>query len=107
MKSERPGILTFFCILGFIICFLGMILVISPEVQARGKLFAVYFSLNFAFLAVCLGGLWLMRQWAFWAYVGYFVVNQAVSFAFQVWSPQTLMPLILLAVAVVYYRRME
>jgi hypothetical protein len=106
MKSKRPAILTFLCILGFIICFLGIILVFSPDLQAKGKLFALYFSLNFAFLAVCLGGFWLMRKWAVLAYAGYFAVNQAVSLAFQIWTPQTLLPLVFLAIAAIYYRRM-
>ena len=107
MKSKRPAILTFLCILGLFFCFLGIILVFSPEVQAKGRLFAVYFSLNFTLLPIFLGGFWMMRKWAFWAYAAFFPIDQAAGLLLHVWSPQSLMPLIFLAVAAIYYRRME
>jgi hypothetical protein len=107
MKSKRPGILTFFCILGFLVCFLGIVLVFSPGIQSKGKLYGLYTSLNFSISAICFGGLWLMRRWAVWAYAALIAVNQAVCLALQIWSPQALLPLILLATAVIYYRRME
>ena len=107
MKPQRPPIMTFLCILGFVLCFLGIVLVFSPGVQEKGRIFAIYFSFSFAFLAVCLGGFWMMRKWAFWAYAVFFAVNQAVSLVFQIWNPQSLMPLIFLAIAAIYYRRMD
>jgi uncharacterized membrane protein len=107
MKANRPGILTFFCILGFLVCFLGIVLVFSPAIQSKGRLYGLYTSLNFSFSAVCYGGFWLMRRWAVWAYAGLIAVNQAVNLAYQIWTPQTLLPLIVLATAGLYYRRME
>jgi uncharacterized membrane protein len=107
MKPKRPGILTFLYILGFLVCFLGIVLVFSPAIQAKGKLYALYTSLNFCVSAVCFGGFWLMRRWALWAFAGLIAVNQAVSLAYGIWTPQTLLPLIILATAALYYRRME
>ena len=106
MKSHRPPIVTFLCILGFILCFLGIFLVMSPGIQDKGKLYAVYFSMSFTFLAICMGGFWMMRKWAFWAFALFFVINQTVSLIYQIWTSQTLMPLIFLAIAAIYYRRM-
>ena len=107
MKHKRPGILTFLCLIGFLVCFLGIVLVFSPAIQAKGKLYALYTSLNFCISAVCFGGFWSMRKWAVWTFTGLIAANQVVNLAYRIWTPQALLPLVFLAIAALYFRRME
>jgi len=107
MKSERPLPITLICIAGFFACSLGMILVYTPAVLKMGKVYALFRSLNFTSLVVCFGGFWMMRRWAFWAFAACFAVNQIVCLSFGTWDKNTLGPLVALAVAGVYYRRMK
>jgi len=106
MKSKRPLPLTILCVMGFISGFLGMFLVYSPSVIQAGKVYALFRSLSFALLIVCFGGLWNMRRWAVWALGAYFLANQLVCWSYGFWDKGTLGPLLVLAVAAVYYRRM-
>jgi hypothetical protein len=117
MKSIRPPLLSVLCIAGFLGCFLKMILVISPPVQDVGSWYALYLTFSTVYLVVCLVGLWSMRRWAPWAFFLYEMGDQFVYWKIGVWSrgpsdfghlliPQVL-PLAILAVAFLYYRRME
>ena|SRR5579859_5090487 len=106
MKSERPALLTAFCILGLAACSIGIILVYNVALTV-GKLYALYRSLGLTFLVFCFGGLFLMRRWTVWGLGGYFLVNQAVCWAFGTWDKSTLASLVPLAVAAAYYRRMK
>ena len=108
MKSqERPFPITLICLLGFAACSLGMILVYSPTVIQAGKVYAIYRSLGFSCLAFCFAGLWMMRRWGVWAFGAYFILNQIVCWAFDKWDWNTMGPLLPLAVALAYYRRMK
>jgi hypothetical protein len=107
VKSKRPFALTFFCLLGFFACFLGMMLVYSPAIQKSGKIYALYRSFSLAFLVVCYAGLWRMKRWAVGALAAVILVNQAVCWDFGTWDKGTLGPLLVLAVALAYLRRMD
>ena len=106
MKSERPILISLFCVGGFFFCSLGIILVFHVALTF-GKLFGLYRCLSLIFLAFCFGGLWMMRRWTVWGLAGYFLVNQAACWAFGTWDKNTLAPLVPLVVAVAYYRRMK
>lgn len=107
MKSERPILLTFICIAGFVSCSLSTIFIYAPEVLNVGKVYAFFRSIYFASLAVCFGGFWMMRRWAVWAFAACFVTNQLVCLTFRTWDTHTLLPMLLFAVAVFYHKRMK
>lgn len=107
MKPERPLPITLLCIAGFLACSLGMILVYSPSILREGMVYALYRSLGFTFLVVCFAGLWMMRRWSVWTLAAYFILNQAVCLSYGIWEKGTLGPLLILALAIVYYRRMR
>ncbi|HEY5040325.1 MAG TPA: hypothetical protein VIJ93_14770 [bacterium] len=81
-------------------------MVFSPPVQQIGRLYAAYFSISFIFLTLLFGNLWLMRKWTVWAYGLYFIINQLICLTYGIWSPRTLLPLIVWVILCFYYRRM-
>ena len=97
--NTRPMVLSILCGLGFVGCFLKMILIISPVVQSHGQLYAVYLCLSSVLLIGCLAGIWLMKRWAFWAFLAYAVMDQWVYWQMGYWDIKafTLTGLILLA----------
>ena len=106
MKAPRPVLLTLLCVIGFISGFSGMFRVYSPEIIQVGKAYALFRYLGFALLIVCCGGLWNMHRWAVWSLAAYFILNQAVCWHYGLWDMGALGPLLILAPAAAYYRRM-
>jgi hypothetical protein len=84
-----------------------MVLVYSPAIQKSGKLYGLYRSLSLAVLVVCYAGLWRMKRWAVAALAAVILVNQAVCWAYGTWGKETLGPLLILAIALAYFRRMD
>jgi hypothetical protein len=108
LSTPRPFVLGILCGLGFAGCFLKMILVISPVVQAHGRLYAVYLSLSSVVMIVCLSGLWLMKRWAFWAFLTYVVIDQIVYWQMGYWDPKApILQLLILLAGIFYYRKMR
>jgi hypothetical protein len=117
-KAGRPTVLSILCVLGLFGCFLKTIMVISPSVQNYGRWYAVYVSLSAVVMIACLCGLWLMKKWAFWSFLVYFIVNmwiyfemgilnlKAISLDPQVSVSFALVPVTLL-VTLIYYRRLK
>lgn len=118
LKTGRPTFLSILCVFGFFGCFLRTILVISPIVQAQGRWYAVYLSLSAIVMILCFFGLWLMKKWAFWAFLIYFILNTGLNwqmgllnFKTLFFNPQdfasfALVPLTLLT-SLIFYRRLD
>src|ERR1700677_4791070 len=118
LKTGRPTFLSILCIFGFLGCFLKTILVISPVIQAQGRWYAVYLTLSAVIMILCLFGLWLMKRWAFWAFLIYFILNTGINWGMGLLNLRTLLlnpqdfasfalvPLILLT-TLISYRRLD
>lgn len=118
LKTGRPTFLSILCVFGFFGCFLRTILVISPIVQAQGRWYAVYLSLSAVVMILCFFGLWLMKKWAFWVLLIYFILNTGINLQMGLLNLKTLffnprdlasfalVPLTLLT-ALIFYRRLD
>jgi hypothetical protein len=86
------------CIIGFINATQMLNLILSPMSKQIGSIYPLYFSVSIIASLVCLVGLWFLKRWATWVYMGLLVGNQLVLVAMGFWSVgAAIVPLILMA----------
>lgn len=108
MNLPSAFFLKLVCVIGFIGAFLAMTLMFSPTVWQMGAWYPAYLSLSTVLVVLCLGGLWLMRREAVWAYAILTIVNQGVYYLAHQWKPVILiLPVVILATAFFYYFEMD
>ena len=107
-NASRPFVISLLCGLGLAGCFLKMIMVISPQVQAYGRFYAVYLSISTVVMIACLSGLWLMKRWAFWVFLAYVVLDQIIYWRMGHWDPKApVLQMLILLAGIFYYRRLR
>ena len=97
--------MTALCILGFI----GSLVVI-PTILNSGisRFFSVYLIVSSLVGLVCMVGFWKMKRWAVYTYIGMFVANQIILLVTGMWTiASLLLPLVFIAIILMYFSRMK
>ena len=99
--SSRPTSVTVICVVGFTGALLTLPLLFSPIPQRVGSWYPPYLGFSLIVGLVCMVGLWMMKKWAVFTYIGFVAFNQAVLLAMGVWNILALLiPAIVILVAV-------
>ena len=106
--AKRPRLITWICIIGFILVVLSMPSVFSPDTRRLGNFFPALFSLLISLRFIAYVGLWYMKRWGvelllitFVATVIQGVLQKDVSVISIVYH------LIILTLLIVRYRKMD
>lgn len=85
-NGDRPRVITFICLMGFVGALISMAVIFSPTAQQVGRWYPAYLGLSAVIGLVCMIGLWRMKRWAVYAYIGFVAINQIVLLAKGLWS---------------------
>jgi hypothetical protein len=96
--AERPTSITVICAIGLIGALMAVPLIFSPLAQQIGTGYQLYIGLSSLIGLVCMTGLWMMKKWAVYTYIGLVAVNQIAFLVMGIWTVMAL-----LAPAVVIY----
>lgn len=97
-QAKRPTSITVMCVIGLIGALLTVPLIFSPAAQQIGSWYPTYLGFSVVIGFVCMIGLWMMRKWAAYTYIGFVALNQIVLLSVGVWNV-----LALLAPAIVIF----
>jgi hypothetical protein len=96
------------CLAGFIGAFINMLLMFSPLIWQIAPWYPAYVCFSTTVTVAALGGLWALRRWAVWLYLGGVLVNQSVYLALHLWKSVILvLPFLIFCVILFYYRKMK
>jgi hypothetical protein len=84
--TKRPISITVVCAIGLFTALSTIPLFFTSIPQQIGAWYPPYLALSSVVGLVCIGGLWMMKKWAAYAYLGFLVLNQTVPLATGVWS---------------------
>ena len=103
---QRPTSITLICVIGiFVALVTGMAAVFSPMVaqalQMSGQ-YPPYVVASEIVAVVCFVGLWMMKKWAAYTYLGFVALNQVALLAMGVWN---VMGLLIPAVVIFFVLR--
>lgn len=84
--TKRPISITVVCAIGLFTALSTAPLIFTSIPQHIGAWFLPYLALSTVVSLVCIGGLWMMKKWAAYAYLGFLVLNQTVPFITGIWS---------------------
>jgi hypothetical protein len=107
-KPKRPASITVICILGSIGALMAVPMVLSPASQQVGAWYPPYLAFSAAIGMACIVGLWMMKEWAAYTYIGFVVINQIVLVTMGVWSIVALLiPLVVIVFIVKHFQKMS
>ncbi len=109
VESRRPLILTFVCILGIIGVIANLWRVCFGPPSLLGPWFLPFLTVSSVIMAMAMFGVWMMRRWAVYIYIGLCVVGQLlflVMYDVIVWKA-VLMQCVVIALLLVYFRKMR
>lgn len=112
MTYNRPGIITAFCIIGFIgyvIVLIAIAIYYSYYAESFGEWVPPYLALSAIISLVCIIGLWMMKKWSIITYSVWLAINQiVVVLAWGVWNISALIiNIIVVAIIFLKYEEME
>ena len=90
-KAKRPTSISVICVIGFIGAVFTVPMVISPMAQQIGSWYPPFLGLSAVIGAFCMVGMWMMKKWAAYTYIGFVALNQVVLLAMGVWNIMTLL----------------
>ena len=104
--------MTLFCVVGFVLFAVSFIPYITVVVPAADSVaMAAYLVANWLLTVVSIVGYWRMAKWSVWLYgtlcVMGVVVGIANSYPIATTARSMLVPLLILAIGIVHYRRMR
>lgn len=84
--SKRPISITVVCGIGLFTALSTVPLFFTSIPLQIGAWFLPYLAFSTVVSLVCIGGLWMMKKWAAYAYLGFLALNLAVPFVTGIWS---------------------
>jgi hypothetical protein len=90
-KAKRPTAITVICVIGFIGALITVPLIFSSIAQQVGSWYPPYLGFSAVMGLACMVGLWMMRKWAVYTYIGFVALNQVVLLAMGVWNVMALL----------------
>lgn len=105
---KRPKIITWICIIGFVLVVFSMPAVFSPDTRRMGDFYPALFSLLIAFRFIAYVGLWHMKRWGVELFMITFVASVIQSMLLSDVNPVGVVyHLAVLVVLMVKYRKMD
>ena len=109
VESRRPLILTFVCILGIIGAIANLWRVFFGPPSPLGPWFLPFLTVSTITTIVAMVGVWLMRRWAVYTYIGLCIVGQVawqVIVGILIWKA-VLLRCVVIALFLAYFKRMR
>lgn len=107
-KINRPTPITVICIIGFLGALVSVPLIFSPIAKDIGSWYPPYLGFASAVGLVCMVGLWMMKKWAVYTYIGFVAINQVVMLVMGVWNIMALvLPAIIIFFALKHVSKMS
>ena len=98
--AKRPAAITGICVIGVAGVVALAYLASSGQFYGAPDWYMPYLIASAVVGLTAMAGLFLMRKWGFYLYVGLFVVNQIVLLSIGLWSVQSaIVPAVVIAVA--------
>jgi hypothetical protein len=91
-RPKRPISITIISILFLIAGAIVLFWDFSLRAQGISSWDMVYTELSAVIQIVCMVGLWMMKKWAVYIYIGIAVLNQIVSLTTGTWNLSSLIP---------------
>jgi len=88
---KRPASITVICVVGFVGALVAVSLIFSPAAQKVGSWYPPYLAISALLGLTCTIGLWLMKKWAVYTYIGVVALNQIVILVMGVWNVMALL----------------
>jgi len=107
-EKKRPTAITVICELGFIEVVFAIRL-FYPDISGQiGSWYPFYLGLSAFIGLLCMIGLWQMKKWAVYAYIGFVGLNQIVFLTLGIWNVMALIiPAIVVSVALTHLKKMD
>ena len=86
VKIKRPVSITVICIIGFTGGIISIPLIFSSNARQIGSWYPPYLALGVIIGLLSMVGLWTMKKWAAFLYIGFVILNQIVLLAMGVWN---------------------
>ena len=87
---QRPTSITLVCVIGIVVALATVLAVVfSPRIAQglqMGGWYPPYVVASEIVAVVCFFGLWMMKKWAAYAYLGFVAVNQIALTVMGVWD---------------------
>jgi hypothetical protein len=97
--NSRPVAITVICIIGFIGLIPSVLLIFSPVASSIGAWYPPFLALASIGGLISFIGMWLMKKWGVYTYIGLTIMSQIVLLTKGVWNPLALMiPLIVIII---------
>jgi hypothetical protein len=97
-KTNRPSSITLISILAILAGLLSFYFLLGVDIQAVGVLNFAFIALGGIVFLLCGIGFWLMKKWAYYAYLVFAILNQIFLLIMGRWNIMAL----LIPVVVVY-----
>ncbi len=86
LLAKKPLAIMMVCCIGFINATQMVYMIFSPVTKQIGSGLPLYFTLAAVFSLVSIYGLWMLKKWASWLYVGVLVLNQLMLVNMGLWE---------------------
>lgn len=106
--KKRPVIITVICVLGFIGSLLNFLMIFSEVAKNNGSWYTPYLIFLGIIGLICMVGLWKMKKWASYVYIGVLILNQFILIAMGTWNVVELVfPAVLVGVILSQVNKMD
>lgn len=106
--QKRPLSITIICILGFIGGILVILVLFSPMTEYVPSWYPPYLGFTALVGFISLIGLWFMKKWGAYSYIGLTMLNQIVALTMGAWNFMVLLiPLIVIVISLSHISKMK
>jgi hypothetical protein len=107
-EKKRPTAITVICVLGFIGAGFTIPLIFSDIAGQIASWYPTYLGLSAIIGLSCMFGLWQMKKWAAYTYIGFVVLNQIVLLTMGSWNIMAiLIPAIIIGITLTHINKMN
>ena len=107
-ETNRPAAITFACTAAFVWASLSIPLIFFSSSKLIGPWYPPYLAFSVVASYISVFGIWSMKRWGVYAYIGFNVINQAVLISMGMWSLfSILIPAIVIGVAYTHLKSMR
>lgn len=107
-ETNRPTAITFVCTVAFVWASLSIPLIFFSSSKSIGAWYPPYLAFTVVASYVSAFGIWSMKKWGFYAYVGFNVINQVILISMGMWSLfSILIPAIVIGVVYTHLKSMR
>ena len=107
-ETNRPAAITFICTAAFVWASLSIPLIFFSSSKSIGDWYPPYLAFTVVASYISAFGIWSMRKWGVYVYLGFNIINQVVLISMGMWSLfSILIPAIVIGVAYTHLKSMR